>query len=325
MMRSIRRRLTLNSQQRANSMAGLVAVFAFGFLALEAPPQRAGADVIRRKPVNKVRVTVTANRPTLPEMTVEGSEIAEDSTTAVASADPNVAALMQKVSRLKSGRDFLKQIPDYTACFTKQELVGGELLEEQDISMKIRHQPFSVYLNWRTGDRGREVIYVDGQNDGRMIVHAGGWKARLPALTIDPESSLAMGEARYPVTKAGVLGLVETMLNCHETDIAKSSVAACLRAEDQEFDGRPCETYVVEYKSAAVSPVYRKSITLIDAEWGIPVYIKNFGWPGAGEDIAGEELDEATLIEYYAFSEIEFRKDLANLDFDRGNEEYRFR
>ncbi len=46
---------------------------------------------------------------------------------------------------------FLQQTPDYTAQFTKQELVAGELTEEQSIYVKIRHQPFSIYLKWLTG------------------------------------------------------------------------------------------------------------------------------------------------------------------------------
>ena len=99
--------------------------------------------------------------------------------------------LKAKIARLEKGRDYLQKVPDYTAQFTKQELVDGSLLDEQTIYLKCRHQPFSIYLRWLTGDTGREVLYVDGLNEGNMVVHAGGWKARLPALTISPDSSLA--------------------------------------------------------------------------------------------------------------------------------------
>ena len=42
--------------------------------------------------------------------------------------------------------------------------------------VKVRHEPFSIYLKWLSGEVGREVLYVDGANDGEMFVRSGGWK-----------------------------------------------------------------------------------------------------------------------------------------------------
>lgn len=98
----------------------------------------------------------------------------------------------------------------------------------------------------------------------------------------------------------------------------------CEQLADQEFDGRQCACYLIEYKDAAGSPTYRKSISLIDKEWSIPLYVKNYGWP-LPDVVAteGDALDEATLIEFYSFAEVQFRLQLVNGDFDRNNEEYR--
>jgi hypothetical protein len=234
-------------------------------------------------------------------------------------------ALLRKAEELELGRKFLATIPDYTAQFTKQELVQDELLEEQTILLKCRHQPFSIYLNWLTGDVGREVLYVEGANNGEMIVHAGGWKARLPALSISPDSSLAMKESRYPVTDAGLLALIEIMLRTQADDIAKNNVARCEQLKDQEFDGRMCSVFLVEYKDAQGSPTYRKSVALIDKEWHVPIYTRNFGWPEGEAPQTADELDDATLIEFYTFTDIQFRQQLAEADFERTNSEYRFR
>jgi len=329
MMRRIRRYLDSHPQQRANSLASLVGTAALTFLYLETPPVPAGADVLRLKPKMASIVSIIARKPSLP--TLETSEPSGDAVVSQPAAAPTpeqliAQALQKKIDRLKAGVKFLEQTSDYTAVFTKQELVAGELLDEQEIQLKVRHAPFSVYLKWMTGDKGREVLYVDGQNEGRMVVHAGGWKARLPALTIDPHSSLAMGESRYPVTKAGILELAKTMIGVHQTDIAVNNLASCIQGEDQEFGGRPCECFQVEYRDQKVSPTYRKSITLIDKEWGIPVYAKNYAWPTdstASADPA--EVDEATLVEFYSYTEIELSPQFADADFDRSNEEYRFR
>lgn len=233
--------------------------------------------------------------------------------------------LARKVEMLQKGDSFLRGVAGYTAVLRKQEMVGDELLPEQEIEFKCRHQPFSVYLHWITGDKGREVIYIEGQNNGKMIAHDGGWKARLPAFSLDPECRLAMRDTRCPVSTAGMLYLTQTMLSIHQDDLAKSNVASCQIATDQSFDGRACTVFTTTYKSPAGSPEYRKSITYIDDEWNIPVYSQHFEWPATNADLNEADLDNATLIESYSFSKIQMNAPLADRDFDRSNPEYRFR
>jgi hypothetical protein len=328
MLRWLRPLMAWNSEQRANGLAGSIAFGALGILYLSAPPLPAGSDTVRiAAPKSRALQLQPATSPgqalaNVPDPSVPVIEIS--STRELTPEEAAERTLRTKIARLERGRDFLQKVPDYTAQFTKQELVAGSLLDEQVIYLKCRHEPFSVYLRWLTGDAGREVLYVDGLNNGSMIVHAGGWKARLPALTISPDSSLAMAESRYPVTKAGLLGLVDMSLSVHNEDLVKKNFARCDQLADQEFDERMCSTFVIEYKNAEISPTYRKSVVLIDNEWHVPLYVRNFGWPGPAQTIDGD-LDEATLIEYYTFTDIQLRSQLVATDFDRANEEYRFR
>ncbi len=329
MSRWLGRRTDWNHEQRANGMAGFIALTALAILYLEAPPVPAGSGTIRINSVkSRALVLHSASAPSSQVMASisEPAPVAANAAIPSSSAASQVtSALQRKVDMLKQGRKFLQATPDYTAVFSKQELVGDQLLELQDISLKCRHAPFSVYLRWLSGDVDRELLYVDGQNDGEMIVHGGGWKARLPALSISPDSSLAMQESRYPVTKAGILGTLDIMLEIHAEDVAKDRLARSEQLADEEFDGRQCAAFLLEYRDATLSPTYRKSITLIDKEWNVPLYTRNFGWPNVGETATGDELDEATLIEFYTFTEVEFRQQLATADFDRGNEEYLFK
>ena len=226
---------------------------------------------------------------------------------------------------LRRGKDFLQSLDCYTARFQKQERVSGELLDEQTMAMKCRHAPFSIFLVWHTGDVGREVLYVDGQNDNKLIAHDGGWKARLPAFSLAPDSTLAMRDARHPVTAAGLLKLIETMLEVHETDLRHRNYSTCDVVADQFFDGHRCLAFTTTYKSANDSPVYRKSMTLLDTETGLPVHTQHFGWPGAGTSIGAEQLDEATLVESYSYTDLRFECQLTDHDFDQRNQEYHFR
>ena len=232
-------------------------------------------------------------------------------------------ALQKKVDALTKGLEFLKTVPHYSATLQKQEVVGGVLLDEQTIALKCRHQPFSVYLLWLTGDTGREVIYVEGQNSGKMIAHDGGWRARIPAFTLSTECMLAMRDARYPVTKAGIAALMESMLDIHQSDLQKQTVDSCQLEPDQVFNGRPCHAFTTFYKSESHSPEYRKSITVIDREWNILLASQHFEWPK--RKIESSELDVSTMIESYAFADLNFDSQFTDDDFDRKNPEYRFR
>lgn len=312
-----------NAERKANGVAGLIALTALGVLYFEIPPTPAGANAVSRASLKPRPVIIATVSPIQAMASV--SETAESAEVPASPEEQMRQTLKAKMALLEKGRAFLETIPDYTCQFVKQELVDGELLEEQLINFKCRHQPFSVYLKWETGDEGREVLFTEGQNDNEMIVHGGGWKARLPALSISPTSSLALRESRYPITNVGLLELAKTMVRVHVEDLKADSVARCEKLPEQEFDGRPCEVFLVEYRNADVSPTYRKSITLLDKEWHIPVYARNFGWPNAGSTATGEQLDEETLLEYYTYADIHFRQQLAEVDFDRTNEDYRFK
>ncbi|MFM8218194.1 MAG: DUF1571 domain-containing protein, partial [Planctomycetaceae bacterium] len=126
---------------------------------------------------------------------------------------------------LELGRQRMQKLPDYAATFTRQErLEGGDLLDLQTMEMKLRHAPLSIYMKWiEGGEEGRELLFVEGQNDNRMLVKLGGGKKLLPAVKVDPAGSLAMSEARHPVTSVGLLQLCDQMLVYRRRDLQTRS------------------------------------------------------------------------------------------------------
>ena len=314
-MRFLFRRLTaLDHQHQANGTAVAIALGAVLFLYLESPPRPAGADTTRYVATKSAPVVVAIRKSEAPpnDENLTPEQFSE-------------RVLLKKVELLEKGIAFLTQTPDYTAQFSKLEVVGGELLEEQTMLIKLTHKPFGVYMKWMDYDTGREVIYGEGINDGNLLVHAGGWKARLPAISMEPDSSLAMRESRHPITQVGLLNLAKKIVHAHRHDLAHKSFARCEQTEDQSINDRDCHCFVTEYSTAATSKEYRKSIVLIDKEWSVPLFIKNYGWPTDNVTAVGEELDTATLIEQYTYADVKFRSNLTAFDFDRANEDYGFK
>jgi hypothetical protein len=173
---------------------------------------------------------------------------------------------------------------------------------------------------------GREVLFVEGENDQKMLVHPGGLKGKLlPALKLDPTGSMAMAEARHPVTEMGLLALSDLLLSYRRRDLRLEKGVRWEMLGDQKLGDRECNCFIVEYAGREVEPVYRKSITYIDKELSLPVCVRNFGWPAEGETIEAAKLDEATMIEYYGYNEVRFDRRLSDNDFDKTNKEYTFK
>jgi hypothetical protein len=243
------------------------------------------------------------------------------------SDETNIGVLHRVLDLLKSGRERFGRIPSYSATFSKRERIGSDISDLSTLEIKVRHQPFAVYLKVLEGHSlGREVLYADGENDGNMLVRMGGVKGRLiPTLKIDATGSIAQNESRYPITKAGILGLTESFIAHREMELANQVYAHARQEADAVVDGRPCAVYSFVFDNAERSPDYRKSIQYLDRQWNVPLQVENYGWPEPGQHLAGAALDEATVIEYYKYSNIVVDGHLTDDDFSPSNPEYRFR
>jgi hypothetical protein len=312
-------------------LAGLTALVATGFLYLNFEPTPAGADG-KAKPVDVTRLALATRAtikpvslPAAPHPPAAAKLPAGQKAVAVTEADR--VAMMMNMVLLEQGRRRLAEASDYTCTFFKQERIDSELSDGQFIELKMRHKPFSVYMKWLSGDKGREVLYVDGVDENRMTVHPGGWKARLvPALKLDPDGSLALRESRHPVTMVGLVKLCDEIVNRRRNELEHRHPVRCRLSENEVVNERPCYCFVSIYVDRKINEEYRKSIQYIDKEFLLPICVKNYAWPEEKQTFADDNaLDEATLIEHYAYSELQFNQQLASEDFDRANKAYGFR
>ena len=137
---------------------------------------------------------------------------------------PGEHPLMPMIRILKECQQRIDAIADYSATFTKAERVNGKMNETQQMKMRVRHAPFSVYLNFVKPNPGQEVLYVANQNDGNMVALASGWKRRIGKMNLDPNGSMAMSGQLYPITRAGLQNLTRKLTTVAEAD---SKYAEC--------------------------------------------------------------------------------------------------
>jgi hypothetical protein len=218
-----------------------------------------------------------------------------------------------------------ENIHDYTAILTKRCRENGVLSESQHISVKIRHRreeagrktvPMSVYMNFLKPDgvKGREVIWVEGQNNGNMVAHEGGLKNVL-TVNLAPSGSMAMRGQRYPVTEVGMKKLIEKML---EKGMRERQLGDCEvnLYRDVAVGTRKCTAIEIVHPVAKPQFEFHRAQLFFDDEHKMPIRYVSWLWPSSdGQPVLDEE---------YYYSNVKTNVGLTDSDFDPKNSAYKF-
>lgn len=299
---------TLSGLSRRNL---LTACLAFSWLAVMAVNHDDSPH--KKKPV----VTQASIIPSLPRADVlEPAGALEEQIDQAQAATPEPTPLEFAISLLEVAQQRIHAVSDYSARFIQHEQVDGVLGDENHIHLKVRHAPLSVYMGWIEPYEGREVIYVDGRDDNRLLAHAGGWKRLLvPMVRLDPFGRQAMKTSRHPITEIGIAYLTDQLLEDRLIEKSIPTVEVTMN-EESDQDGRTCWRFE-HLHTVADGTEYGKVIFHVDQELGIPVSCQTFDWPSE----AGEQ---GALLESYYYGDLQLEAGLTDLDFDSENPEYGF-
>jgi hypothetical protein len=224
--------------------------------------------------------------------------------------------------------EFENQVRDYRCRLVKRELVDGRVSDCQHLVLKLRHEqahegeaaaPFSVYARFVAPAEleGREVVYVRGRYDGKLIGRRGGRRFDYLTLAVDPESELAMQHNRYPVTEIGIANLMRRLLEvgAQELQYDECEVEYFTGAR---VEGRPCTLIQVTHPVARDHFRYHVARIFIDDQWQLPIRYASYDWPPEADQ-------DPPLLEEYTYLDLEFNVGFSDWDFDHRNEAYGFR
>ncbi|MFM8954017.1 MAG: DUF1571 domain-containing protein [Planctomycetaceae bacterium] len=211
------------------------------------------------------------------------------------------------------------KIKDYTCTVVKRERIDGKLGEHEYMFAKIRHEPFSVYLYFLAPEavKGQEVIYVDGQNDGLMLAHAGsGVRAMVGTVSLKPQSMLAMQGNRYAITEIGVENLARRLVEVaeHDKQFGECDVNFFPNAK---VNGRICTCIQVTHPVPRRNFRFHLARVFIDDESTIPIRYEAYDWP---QEAGGQPV----LMEEYTYMNVKVNNGLTDADFDPKNTAYKF-
>ncbi|HEY3394034.1 MAG TPA: DUF1571 domain-containing protein [Lacipirellulaceae bacterium] len=204
-----------------------------------------------------------------------------------------------------------RNIRDYSCTLVKCERVDGTLGEHQHIFLKVRHKPFSVYMRFLKPFAGREVAYVDGQNNNEMVVLEAGLKrSLLGKMNLDPNGALAMRGQKHPITRVGIRNLTAELIRRMEADLKYAECEVTTKAE--KIGNRPV-TLV-----QAVHPIPRQNFdahiarVFFDNELGIPIHYDSYLWPK-------QPGGEPPLEESFTYTNLKVNNGFTARDFDAYN------
>jgi len=203
-------------------------------------------------------------------------------------------------------------VVDYRCTHLRDELIDGEL-KKNHLLLKIRHEPFSVSMEWVAprSKRGRRVLYVHGLNDGKMIVRD------MITLRLDPKKSIEMKESRHTILEAGIKNLLQrfqrswhkekelgrTEVSCHEGEAiihvgATEYRVPCITVETRH---RPEDRQLFQF--------YRCRL-FFDRRTNLPFQMEGYDWP-----TSASELERPRLAERYVYLDVQSNVGLTDEDF----------
>lgn len=239
----------------------------------------------------------------------------EDSPKAVAAKIAENHPLQPVLKLLRDSRERLStEVKDYSSLLIKRELVGTKLVT-QKLQLKLREAPFSVYLKYVTPAAGREVIFVAGENDGKLLVHEAGFASLAGTLAFHPTSKQAMADNRYPITQIGMANTLETVISQFSSDARVPH--AQVKIEPATYDSLACQKIEVVHEKQHEHLRFHRSRIYLEDSQRCPIRIEQYGWPA-------EAGQEAPLHEEYSYTQLKLNVDLSDMDFSTDNPKYDF-
>jgi hypothetical protein len=230
-------------------------------------------------------------------------------------AEDAEVTMADAVAALKSAYETVSGHKDYIARFTKRERVDGTLKAAETIRLKVRHEPFGVYMRFLkpSGVEGQQAIYAEGLNDDKLVAHGAGLRRLIGTFRLPPTDPLATAGNRHTITSVGIKNLLKKMIADKEGPQEGVTVASA----KTEVAGRPATMWQFTYAQPSPGKEAHISRIVIDNEWNVPVQYVAYGFPA-------EDEDKPPLLEEYQYENFEFDTGLTDEDFDPENPAYDF-
>ncbi len=238
---------------------------------------------------------------------------------AVAPSHP-LAAVLQYARQEEA---YLHQnVRDFTCRLVKRERIDGSLQDYQFIDVQLREprsaagasQPLSIFMRFMAPSEfvGRRVLYVAGQNDGKMLVRKGGKRFEYVVVELNPLGDAARDQSLVPVTECGfsqILGHMIQILEQHAQTDPTGENTKVQRIAGAKINNRPCDVVRITHPVMQKGLRFHVANVFVDDELHVPVRVDFSEWPL-------REGQPPRLTAEYTYTDLKLNVNLTDAAFD---------
>lgn len=217
-----------------------------------------------------------------------------------------------------------RDVKDYSAILIRRERIKGKLGDYTYLEANIRNRvvedgktivPFAVSLSFLkpASLKGREVVWVEGKNNGKMWVQETPLLGlKVPAVWILPTGALAMADNKYPITDIGLENLLVKLIDKGRADRARNRPEECevKFLKGAKIDDRACTLITLKHLVQRPDYEFERAEIFVDDELQVPIRYAAFLFP---ESKGGESPVE----EEYTYTKLKLNVGLKDADFMR--------
>lgn len=216
-----------------------------------------------------------------------------------------------------------REVHDFTCRVVKRERINGLLQDYQYIDMWVREaardtggaaSPLAVYMEFRGPSdlAGRRALYVEGENNGKVLVRKGGDRFAYVVTEISPDGPSARTESLLPITQSGFTPMLEALIGVLEVHAAADPNGQNTKVEriaGAKLNDRACDVIKISHPRRQDDLTFHAISIFIDAELHVPVRIAKLDWPQEPEDAP-------PVIAEYNYTHVKLNVGLADRMFD---------
>lgn len=198
-----------------------------------------------------------------------------------------------------------RNIRDFHCRVVKRERIYGELQDYYFIDMWVREEvrdgdrviaPLAVFMEFLgpSSAVGRRLLFVEGRNEGKILVRKGGPRFEYIVTKVDPDGDNTKSESLLPIYQSGFIPLLAEIVATMERHMAADATGENTivdRPQGAKVDGRPCHVVRFTHPEKQEDLEFHRGTFFIDAELGVPARIEKLDWPkkpGTPPPVIGE-------------------------------------
>lgn len=221
-----------------------------------------------------------------------------------------------------------RNVIDYTCKIVKRERINGKLGQIEIMDAKIRNRkesstgsvvtPFSVYLKFLkpSSIKDREVLFVQGENNGKLLAKEGGRFGLLPSVWLKPDGAMAMRGQKYPLTDIGIENLITKLIERGEKE-KKFNDCVVQFHKGFKVNNRVCTLLELKHPDKKPHHEFHLAQIFIDDQLQLPIRYAAYDWPK-------KPNERPQVIEEYTYLDVKLNVGLDKADFSQGNPKYKF-